>query len=427
MTENLERSPLDLPALRGRIGDWVYYIALMTFRDVADRVSFADQIHEAKSLKELLQRTITGNRSKEIKDYLINQPERFFNALVVGTFGGSPNWYELDVETEGTELDPSAMRLEGTLGVLRLDGTELLWAIDGQHRVAGIKAALEDNQELGDEEISVIFVKGITSSHRQEDPNGFTRTRRLFTTLNRYAKPVSKRDIIALDEDDVVAILTRRSIEQHPLFSDGKISLGKARSIRPGDSQSLTTIEVLYDVIDIYLRDTNHSNWKKYKTTRPSDSDIIGYYDHAIEFWAQLIHNFLPLREFEISTSEQEVAGKYRHKAGGHLLFRPVGMLITARVIKDLIEHGENIKSASNAISQVPMEISESPWGDLLWDTVNNRMITAPENQKIARRLFAYGAGASLSIYNTDLKELKTEYAGIIKKEYKELELLRYI
>ena len=46
------------------------------------------------------------------------------------------------------------------------------------------------------------------------------RTRRLFTTLNRYAKPVKKSEIIALDEDDIIAIITRELVEKYPLFRE---------------------------------------------------------------------------------------------------------------------------------------------------------------------------------------------------------------
>lgn len=49
------------------------------------------------------------------------------------------------------------------------------------------------------------------------------RSRRLFSTLNRYAKPVSMRDIIALDEDDVVAIASRDLIDTHPLFARDRL------------------------------------------------------------------------------------------------------------------------------------------------------------------------------------------------------------
>ena len=55
------------------------------------------------------------------------------------------------------------LHLEGSLGILRLSGEETLFAIDGQHRVQGIKKALEENTELKREEVSVIFV-----SHRND-------------------------------------------------------------------------------------------------------------------------------------------------------------------------------------------------------------------------------------------------------------------
>jgi DNA sulfur modification protein DndB len=60
----------------------------------------------------------------------------------------------------------------------------------------GIKRAVAESTTLGEEEVIVLFV----SHSRSTD--GMERSRRLFTTLNRYAKPVSKMDIIALDEDD---------------------------------------------------------------------------------------------------------------------------------------------------------------------------------------------------------------------------------
>jgi len=55
------------------------------------------------------------------------------------------------------------------------------------------------------------------SSHNNKTER-VAKTRRLFATLNRYAKPVSLTEIIALDEDDVVALTCRDLLENHPLF-----------------------------------------------------------------------------------------------------------------------------------------------------------------------------------------------------------------
>ena len=45
--------------------------------------------------------------------------------------------------------------VEGALGLLVLEGTERLFAIDGQHRVVGIREAVESDPDIGKEEMVV--------------------------------------------------------------------------------------------------------------------------------------------------------------------------------------------------------------------------------------------------------------------------------
>ncbi len=210
----MKNKELTLPALRARMGDWVYYVTFLQMEEIAQRIELAEDIHSSFTLKDMIQRQIT-DRSNPISEYLLNQTQRFFNSLIVGVYGDSPNWLELAIESNRQfDAETLPLYLEGALGILQLDGKEKLFAIDGQHRVQGIKKALEENNELKREEVSIIFV-----AHRK-GPDGLERTRRLFTTLNRYAKPVKKSEIIALDEDDTIAIVTRDLVEEHPLFCD---------------------------------------------------------------------------------------------------------------------------------------------------------------------------------------------------------------
>jgi len=274
------KNPLVLPAIRARMGTWVYYITFVTMREIADRVSIGKEMLRTEALKELLQRQLT-KRSSEIATYLCSQPQRFFNALVVGTQGGSPQWNELAIRAD-SRLPNVPKYLEGALGVLTLQGTENFFAIDGQHRIAGIREAIKKKPKLGSEEVCVIFLLGVTAERRSQDPSGFERTRRLFTTLNRYAKPVGKRDIIALDEDDVVAIITRRLVEEYPLLVE-KVSVKQPRSIDRRDKRSLTTIIVLYDVVDTHLRSTP-AQWKVFKRLRPPDETIEDHYQRCTKF-----------------------------------------------------------------------------------------------------------------------------------------------
>lgn len=203
-----------------------------------------------------------SSHSDAIRDYLLHQKERFFNALVVGVYGGAPKWAELSIGVgHRKKFGEIPEYVEGALGILIFDGSEKLFAIDGQHRVVGIKLAVEANPDLGDEEVSAIFV-----GHRT-DQLGRERTRRLFTTLNRYAKPVNKMQIIALDEDDSVAITTRRLLEDHVLFTKWT-SKKRGKSIPSTDRQNFTTIITVYDTMDYYLRNQGKS-WTKFKRFRP--------------------------------------------------------------------------------------------------------------------------------------------------------------
>lgn len=413
-----------LPALRAHLGDWMYYICFLKMRDIAERISYADEIHTSRSLKDLLQRQVT-ERTEAIKKYLLAQEQRFFNALVIGTYGGSPRWNELAISSAAPVLADVPGDLEGSLGILTLEGSEKLFAIDGQHRIVGIRAAVRENAKLGEEEVCVLFVKAVGESDRLSDPAGFERTRRLFTTLNRYAKPVSKRDIIALDEDDVVAIVTRELVENDRLFQD-KVSTKGATSLSPSDKRSLTTIVALYDAADLFLR-SGGKRWHEFKRMRPDDSEIAQSVDQCRSLWRALTRRFPQLRELESSAPEDEVAGKYRHEKGGHLFFRPIGLLIVVRAIRRLIDGGVALTKGVARISKVPLELAEEPWVGLLWDATNQRMITAPANQKAAFRVMFHAVGGDLRVLKTTYEQLRVEVAGLLHRKPRSVKLRRYV
>lgn len=415
--------PLILPGLRAHMGDWIYYITFMKMRDIADRISVAQNIHSSRTLRDLLQRQLT-KRSSEIRDYLIERPQRFFNALVVGTYGGNPQWHELSLRQSKSSPLPVPDVEEGVLGILTLEGSEAFFAIDGQHRVVGIKEAVQKDPDLGDEEVCVIFVPGVTASHREDDPAGFERTRRLFTTLNRYAKPVNKRDIIALDEDDVIAIVTRQLVEEYDLFKAG-VSVKQSRSIPISDKRSLTTIVTLYDANDAFLRDRVRG-WTTFKKSRPSDDVIQDHFDRSVQLWDALVEVFGPLREYKNSPITDDMAKPFRNDRGGHLLFRPVGFLLVVRTIRHHCDDGVPLKEAASRVAKVPMELSKDPWVGLLWDQGNRRMVTTSENQKAAEKLLYYSSSGDLSRYKSSTTDLKKELGGILNKEAHSINLNIY-
>ena len=238
---------LYLPSLRGIMGDWVYYPTLMKLKDVAERVTIAEEIYQSKTLSEMVQRVIKRKRGKEIKEYLLKQQQRFFNSLIVAVYEGDPSWYDITRIESNNPLDTENIPEDvvAGVGILSLNGEEKLFTLDGQHRLIGIKEAIAENPQLGEDELSIILI-----AHRT-DLEGMERSRRLFTTLNKNAARVSKGEMIALNEDDTMAITARRLVMENPMFTGDRILSNTTNNVPPSNQTCLTTIGNLYDLLEI--------------------------------------------------------------------------------------------------------------------------------------------------------------------------------
>lgn len=225
---------MNIPAIRGKIGDTIYYSANFSFQQINELVDrkVGNEIYTSKTLKDRLQRSLTNNTSK-IKQYILNRNDRFFNALVLAVYDGEPQWTEIRFELNENEFP--------NVGILHLNGQEKIFPVDGQHRVEGIKEAIKKDPTLASETISVILIGHSTSDI------GMKKSRRIFSTLNRYAKPVKLGDIIALDEDDIVAIATRDLLETHILFTGDHMKATNTKSIPVNDKTSFTSLITLYE------------------------------------------------------------------------------------------------------------------------------------------------------------------------------------
>ncbi|MCY3705276.1 MAG: DGQHR domain-containing protein [Gammaproteobacteria bacterium] len=407
-----------LPALRAKMGDWTYYIASMTLRELAQRVTTVGDFHWAKNLDEELQRSLSP-RARDIADYLISQPQRLFGTLVVGVYGGEPEWLEVEISSHARPWDEGDERLNGIIGLLRLSGSEQLFALDGQHRLVGTVQALKDDPSLGTEEVAVIFVG------HSKDQAGLERTRRLFSTLNRYAKPVSKRDIIALDEDDAVAIVTRRLVDRHPLFA-GRVALGKTKAVRVADGVNFTSIVALYDCVEMVLK--LNSTWNpRHKKVRPKDEILNPLTQHCMDYWNIVLNEHQDLQSYIVASTDSNPAQLFRGRHGGHLLFRPIGLLAYTWAATSLCaKEKADTRAAIQRLAGVPMDLAQAPWPGLLWDKENQRMITSPEAQRVARRLIYHSVGGALKHLWTDATELRRELAGLLNRPIADVELPRY-
>lgn len=379
---------MKIPAIRAKIGVWVYYIATLTFSQVKERVSkIDDELHKSTVLREMLQRSITDNY-KSIAKYIEHQEERFFNSLVLAVYDGDPKWHEI-------RLDYGNDEEYYDVGLLELTGDERIFPVDGQHRVEGIKKALEESNALTDEKIPVIFI-----GHKK-DGAGMQRARRLFSTLNRYAKPVSLRDIIALDEDDSIAIISRELMENSVLFENNRILDAKTKAIPDSNKTAFTSIITFYEcnreILKLYLDSkeirnsdnrklTGQSKINYYIKFRPSEEEIKEYYEMSLKFWNALCDNIDDMKEY---ISVEACSETYRNRDGGNVFFRPVALLpIIKAVINIAIRTKKDFDEIFRKVNTLPLDLTDSVWNGILWDCNNKKMIM--NNQSTTELLFMY-------------------------------------
>ncbi len=157
---------LRLPAIRGRIGDWAYYSTLLSFKEVALRVSRPDEITgesiHASGLGKWIQRELLPRRIEAISEYIGEQDQRFFNSIILGIYGGKPAWHDLqlrtnDVYDQSILTDTEAQYFGRTFGILTLTGKESIFAIDGQHRAMGIRKFQSLSTEYSSDEVPVFL------------------------------------------------------------------------------------------------------------------------------------------------------------------------------------------------------------------------------------------------------------------------------
>ena len=186
------------PALKAAMGDWNYYIVRMKMREVAKEISFAGDVYEDRTLSDAIQRVLDESRAKQsIVRFLAKRDDRFFSSLVVAAVGGEPSWYAATMDpTVVPEMFTKSKQLQNSFGILTFDEDPRYYALDGQHRLKAIQLLVDGDADLptpsgfADEQVSVLVV--LKREETQTEDEWLRRYRRLFSSLNRYAKPTNK-------------------------------------------------------------------------------------------------------------------------------------------------------------------------------------------------------------------------------------------
>lgn len=392
------KNKLILPCLRGLMGDWVFYSTLMTAAEIARWIKPVKNIRESKSLDEILQRDLK-ERKMAIAKYLLSDKNRFFNSLVVGVFGAVPDWFEFDLSKTETIIPfQQIQNVKQSIGLMVFSGDEEMFAIDGQHRVAGIDIAvtLDKNKILTEDQFSVILVAHI------DNALGMKRTRKLFSDINKKAKPVSGGDKIKIDEEDLCSIVTRRIYANYMHFKSGElIALTENAMLEKNDVDHFTNLLGLYSTNKVLKK-----LYKKVPKTQEWDEEnVINFQKIVEDFYNFTIQNVIDYRNFFI---EKTLSLQIARANNAYLLFKPIGLKLLARIYVHFIMKDNGIQLLSKKINLISFVCPQSPFNNVLWN--QGKMEAKDAAQKLAFDLALYILG-----------ELAIEKESDLLKRYKEM------
>lgn len=414
-----------IPAIKSNIGNWTYYTTSLSFNTISQIVDkMSDELYQSDSLKKALQRNITENY-KNIEQYILSQKERFFNAIVLAIYDGQPQWMQVDLDLENETFY--------NFGFLVLNGKEHIFPIDGQHRVEGIKSALKNElnkDTYKDEKIPVVFIGHVNTEE------GIQKSRRLFNTLNRYAKPVSQSDIIILEEDDVSAITTRFLIEDTKnvtLFKGKRVDDSLQKAINSANKISFTSLIAFYECnVEIqkyyfknkflgtdeyneykeqYYPNTKLVSFNEFKRYRPKKEVLNKFINFTEEYW-NYFQNSLPCIQNYLNSNDEKPAENFRNSTdGGNILFRPIGILPFIEASLKLMEKNDsiNIKNVFKLfVDKIEFIISEKPWKNVLWSPQDSTMLSP--TKPFIRNLLIYQIDKNI-LTEHELNNLKINYS----------------
>ena len=407
-----------IPAFRGHVGDWTYYVCMMTYAEVARQIGFAyEQLGANKDLATMIQRGITP-RTTKIRDYILNNEERFLGALLVGVWGGDPR-FEIVEMADQSVLMPN---LDEGIGFLVLDGSQVYFALDGQHRLRAIKDAVEQNPDLGVEKIAVLFVP-----HKDTD-SGRQRTRRLFTAINRKAKPTTKAENIALDEDDGFAIVTRMLVNEHEwlrlpgvvrlgTWNEGEIKLANS-AIPRTDKKAWTNMVMLYEMTNSLSFGLDPQMISSQEEMQRPDEDVIEQsYAHLSQRIDDLLISCGNVRaKLEVASSAQDVRAPSADEGRGHAFMRPVVQRHLIQVLGELVGGQGRVdwETAMSRLSALDWELRSAPW-TAVYNVGSRRMITGRDNTTLLRLLLAVHLAPTSK---QEIKDARDEYQNLIGSDY---------
>lgn len=203
------------PVVRGTQAGSTFFTAMVPLRMLSGLFGSAD---EYVPPEYRAQRRLNRSRIPEIRNYILdNRSSYVFSALAASVDGEM-------------EFLPSASK---DLGILQVSMDAKFLINDGQHRIAAILEAIQDDDSLLRESIPVVLF----------EDKGLNRSQQMFTDLNKHAVRTSNSIAELYDCRDTLAVLTRETIKSIPFLNE---FTDKEKDILGKNSPALFTLNMFY-------------------------------------------------------------------------------------------------------------------------------------------------------------------------------------
>ena len=412
--------PQTIAAMKGRFGDTDYYILTMKAGELVRSVTIPKDMPDWKNLSvtEIYQREINIRRVREsIAPYFLQDSSRFIGSFIVAAISKNENEKPFSFERLSDALGTSGLNKlhhtykepADTFGFLTLAGSTRLVPLDGQHRLQGIKYAINGQDDAGrtilgatnganiaEEDVTLIMV--------EYEPR---KARRIFTKVNMYAKKPTTGQTIITDDDNYIAEFSRKIADR----IGGRLVKIQGNTLRASDGE-FTTLSTIFNC-NLIMLNAIYPGTRIKGDEHIDDGKRMQYLDKLEEIWKCLLGN---IKVFQDSLSDKEESGDRGRSEvrKGNLLGKPVGQEIMIRAFMRLIDAPTNMpwSEACHRMNQLPWSITksniEARWQNVVWRGDERRGGIITKNRVISARLIAYWAGEKLC--SSQLDELERDY-----------------
>jgi len=365
------------PALKIQMGSWEYYSVRMDFAELKRSLVLASSFDEPTVLDDMLQRIHKETRSfTDMTNYLVKRDDRFYSSIVVACLDETPEWHPL-LPPDDFLQKHNIEKSEDDLGFVSLSDSNRYYVLDGQHRVGSINHVIDKDlggPDFKDEQISVLIVSNI----EDDEAASKIKFRRLFTSLNRYAKPTDGTTNIIMEEDDAFAILTRRMVEEYKHFKtptgenardNDRINV-KTKNFNQESLPHFTSLETLYEINKILLQTDEYPELnpaaKQTLLVRPEEEDINSYYKSLANMWDAIFSAFPEVLGDRTKMRSHNAAISEKDYSDHAFLWPLTQQHLFARLFRNLMDDADekeiSYEESLSVLQNMPWDLRKAPW-----------------------------------------------------------------